>query len=274
MKKLTVILLVAAMVIIPSCKNQNNKKAQKEAEKTEISEKEQLITEELKVNLQNLTESAKRLKKIAFIQKRTDGSFTLTDKEKMVKPEYLLDPALANNLVTLSQKYRAWQMFNVDKVVCDMYDMPVADYDAALQKISIDLNDPALNEFKDADWNDNEALKASLDKFIDAEYESGRAAFMWDSVAASLVEQLFVITQNMDKFLTLFDDQAAADITFNFVCVHEGIMSLIEFYPEMEGLNNALMPLYVINAISVDQLRDQLTELKGEIEVVRAYLLK
>lgn len=165
-------------------------------------------------------------------------------------------------------------MFNVDKVVCDMYDMPVADYDAALQKISIDLNDPALNEFKDADWNDNEALKASLDKFIDAEYESGRAAFMWDSVAASLVEQLFVITQNMDKFLTLFDDQAAADITFNFVCVHEGIMSLIEFYPEMEGLNNALMPLYVINAISVDQLRDQLTELKGEIEVVRAYLLK
>jgi hypothetical protein len=42
----------------------------------------------------------------------------------------------------------------------------------------------------------------------------------------------------------------------------------------MESLNTALEPLYVINAISVDQLKSQLTELKGEIKAVREYLLK
>ena len=47
MKKLTVILLALAVVVLPSCKNQNKKKAAQEAGKTEISENEKLVTEEL-----------------------------------------------------------------------------------------------------------------------------------------------------------------------------------------------------------------------------------
>ena len=71
----------------------------------------------------------------------------------------------------------------------------------------------------------------------------------------------------------MFDDESASEVTYNFVCVHEGIRSLIEFYPEMESLNTILDPLYVINAINVEQLKAQLIELKGEIEVIRTALL-
>ena len=41
----------------------------------------------------------------------------------------------------------------------------------------------------------------------------------------------------------------------------------------MESLNTILDPLYVINAINVEQLKAQLIELKGEIEVIRTALL-
>lgn len=273
MKKITVIILALALVLAPSCKNQKNKKVVKEVEKTEISEKEKNLTEELKANLKNLAESAKQLKTIAFIQKKSDGSFTLTEDEKLVKPDYLVDPTVVDELVTLSQKYRCWTMLGVDKMVCELYDMPVTEYESAIARLIADLNDPAIDSFAGIDWNVDETVKAELDKFVDAEYSAGRAPFMWDAVAASLVEQMYVITRNIDLFMPLFDDQSAADFTYNFVTVHERILDLMEFYPEMENLNDALLPLYVINAITADQLKSQLMELKGEIEIVREFLL-
>lgn len=273
MKKITVIILALTLALAPSCKNQKNKKVVKEVEKTEISEKEKNLTEELKANLKNLAESAKQLKTIAFIQKKSDGSFTLTEDEKLVKPDYLVDPAVVDELVTLSQKYRCWTMLGVDKMVCELYDMPVTEYESAIARLIADLNDPAIDSFAGIDWNVDETVKAELDKFVDAEYSAGRAPFMWDAVAASLVEQMYVITRNIDLFMPLFDDQSAADFTYNFVTVHERILDLMEFYPEMENLNDALLPLYVINAITADQLKSQLMELKGEIEIVREFLL-
>lgn len=273
MKKLTVVILALALLMVPSCKNQNNKKPQKEAEKRELSEKEQLLTEELKANLQNLAQSAKQLRNIAFIQKKDDGSFTLTEKDKLVKPDYLVDPAAVDDLVTLSQKYRCWAMLGVDKMVCELYEMPTTDYEAAIAKLIADINDPAIDSFAGIDWNVDETVKAELDKFVEAEYSAGRAPFMWDAVAASLVEQLYVITRNIDLFMPMFDDQSAADFTYNFVTVHERILDLMEFYPEMENLNEALFPLYVINAVTAEQFKEQLISLKDEIEIVREYLL-
>lgn len=273
MKKATVILLAIAMLAIPSCKNANNKKAENEAaEAAAVSEKEQLVTEELKVNLQNLVESTKQMKSLPFIYS-VNGTLKLSDKEKMVKPDYLIDPAATNDLVTLSQKYRAVAMLSIDKVIAKLYDMPTDDMEAALARISVDVNDEALKDFSEK-VQANKGAGDAISEFCDKEIEAGRANFFWESTAAGLVEQVYVLTMNMDKFLPMFDDQAAADVTYNFVCVHDGIMKMIEFYPEMESLNAALLPLYVINAINVEQLKAQLIELKGEIEVVRALLLK
>lgn len=274
MKKVTVILLAFAMLAIPSCKNaNNNKKAEsKEVETKEISQKEQMVTEELKVNLQNLVESTKQMKSVPFIY-NVNGTIKLSDKEKMVKPDYLVDPASTNDLVTLSQKYRAVAMLSIDKVVAKLYDMPTDDMEAALAKIAVEVNDAALKDFSEK-IQANQGAGDAISEFCDREIEAGRANFFWEATAAGLVEQVYILTKNMDKFLPMFDDQSAADVTYNFVCVHDGIMKMMEFYPEMESLNSALLPLYVINAINVDQLRDQLIELKGEIEVVRAFLLK
>lgn len=271
MKKLTVILLALAVVVLPSCKNQNKKKAAQEAGKTEISEKEKLVTEELKLNIQALGESVGKMKSVPFIYS-SNGAVKLSPQEKLVKPDYLLNPALVADLVTLTQKYRAVAMLSVDKAVSELYDMPVKEYEENIAKVAAEINDEALVEFAEA-LHTNKAAGDAFTKFFDAEVEANRAPFFWEAVSAALVEQLFVCTKNIDKFISMFDDESASEVTYNFVCVHEGIKSLLEFYPEMESLNTILDPLYVINAMNVEQLKMQLIELKGEIEVIRTALL-
>lgn len=273
MKKLALLVLATAIVAIaPSCKNQNKKQAAQEQAKTEISDKERYITEDLKINLGNLLESVSKMKNVPFIS-GSNGEVVLSEQEKMVKPAYLLDPKETDNAVTLVQKYRAVSMLAIDKVVAEMYGMPVAEYEAAIAKLNVEINDPALKDFIEntkANVDAGENIKA----FCDAEISATRANFFWEAVSAALVEQVYVLTQNIEKFMPMFDDQSASDVTYDFITVHEGILSLIEFYPEMESLNTILGPLYVINAINVDQLRSQLEELKGDIENVRAQLLK
>lgn len=270
MKRLPVIILALALVALPSCKNQNKKKANEE-QKKEISQKEQFVTEELKYNLEQLMESTKQMKALPFINNK-EGKVVLSEKEKMVKPEYLLSTDNLGEYVTLTQKYRAVAMLSIDKSIAQLYEMPVTEYEAALTKLTVDVNDPALKEFSDKLAASEDAGEV-ISEFCDKEYEAGRANLFWEAVAAGLIEQVYICTKNIDKFLAAFDDKAASDVTYNFVCVHENIMQLKEFYPEMEALDKVLAPLYVINAITVDQLKEQLIELKGEIEVSRFILM-
>jgi len=273
MKKIVLLVLAAALVVVaPSCKNQNKKQAAQEQAKTEISDKERYVTEDLKINLGNLLESVNKMNTVPFVSGK-NGEVTLSEQEKMVKPTYLIEPKATDNVVTLTQKYRAVSILSIDKLVAEMYEMPTTDYVAAISKLNIEINDPALKEFAE-NTKANVDAGENIKNFCDAEMEAARANFFWEAVAASLVEQVYILTRNIEKFMPMFDDQSASDVTYNFITVHEGILSLIEFYPEMESLNTILSPLYVINAINVDQLRSQLEQLKGDIESVRAQLLK
>lgn len=278
MKTYHVILVAAAlMVVAPSCKNQNKKaKAQEETaaamDETQVSNAEKLLAEDLAINMEKLLESVKQTKGVLPCVKQGTSNVQLTDKEKMVKPDYLFDPAEIDNLQTLVQKYRVFSILAVDKEIARLYDMPVDGYDAAMAKLSADINDPALKAYIEK-VNAGEPAEELLNEFMTKSYKEGRANLYWEAVSAMLVETVYVASRNINKFIGIFDDQSASDVTYNFICVHEGINSLIQFHPEMESLNEILGPLYVINAINVQQLKDQLIELKGEIAVVRAVLV-
>lgn len=273
MKKLAVIALAALVLLAPSCKNQNKKTAQ-EAEPVDLSSQEAILKADLQVNLENLMESAKKMKPLPFVSASKEGKITLSNKEKAVKPDFLLNGAVVNDLVTLSQKYRACAMLGADLVVANLYEMPATDIKDGIAKALVDISDPALEIFAATPWGSTEDASLALEALLKDEYEADRANFFWESAAASMVEQLYIVTRDIDKFMPMFDDESAADVTFNFICVHEGIMSLMDVYPELQSLNTVMEPLYVINAISAEQLKEQLTTLKGSIEGAREALLK
>jgi len=274
MKRLAFLLIaLATLAVIPSCKNQNKKAAEAAAkEEQELTAEEKYMYADFKINVTNLVESTKALKPVPFVSTE-GGTVKLSEKEKKAKPNYLLDPACADNLVELSKKYRAIAMLAIDQTIAELYGMSTTDYQNAMSRLSVEINDPALTAFADR-VKANEPVGDAVSKFFDEELEAERANFFWEALAAASVEQIYICTQNINKFMPMFDDQSAADVTYNFLLVRDGFESFIKYYPEMESLNKVIAPLYVIDAISVEQLKNELIELKGEIEVIRALMLK
>ncbi len=268
MKKISVLMTIAAVSLcLLSCGNKSKKAAQTAQETKSQVEVQQ--EEYIKMQLDSLAAELLRLKPLDFVKKTNDGNIALTDKEKQVKPDYLINATAINDLQTLSQKYRAATLIYVDKEVATLYEMPVADYDAALTKLYLDINDPKIKEIFSAD-DPTESFKA----FYDACKENGRLHYFWDVAAAAIVEHTFIASQNSEKFLASFDDESASEVTLQIALLTIAMDDLAEINPEYKEINEAIKPLGVINAISVDQFKEQLEQVKDQVSASRATLIK
>lgn len=270
MKKL--ILSVATIALLASCNGGVQKAQVAEVEEVKSFEQEQ-IEAGIKMHVDSLAALYNRKDGVPFLAGLKDGTIILSDEEKQVKPEYLIDPASTNELVTLSQKYRAVAVLDMDALVAEAHDMGTEDYDAAKARLIVDINDPAFDTFVkgiSGDVSRSDAFTA----FYDAENEAGRINFFWETCTAAFVEQLFLLTQHPDKFIDCFTDQDAADFTYRLILILDGLNNLKDYAPELEELNTAVQPLNALNAITVDQLRDQVTEMKSQIAEVRNNILK
>lgn len=267
MKKITLLLAAATMVLVCACGNNQNKKKKSESKETTVEE--QYLRADLKIKMDSLVKEMSQLSTPGTIDIQ-NGKLTLSDKEKKRKPDYLLPVSKADEAVTLNEKYRALAMLSVDMNIAKLYDMPVDDYKQAIAKLLVDINNPALNV---TEGQSDETPGVKIQRLYEESVKNETINLFWEAIVAGTVEQLFIITNNIDKFMPCFDDNSASEVTYRFVLVHEAITSLIPYHPELEQLQTILKPLEVINATTVAQLRDQLLELKGAIDAARNQLL-
>ena len=82
------------------------------------------------------------------------------------------------------------------------------------------------------------------------------------------------MTQNTEKFITVFDDESASNVTYRIALLIDAIDRLSEYDPDIEPIAAAISPLNTLNAISVDQLKSQITEAKTQIIEARKALVK
>lgn len=270
MKKL--VLSLATVALLASCVNNNNKPNVTETEEVKSFEQEQ-IEATIKVQVDSLASLYSNMDDSPVMVALKSGQILLTDEEKQVKPDYLLAAEAANDLVTLSQKYRAVGIYSIDEFVAESYEMPTEELIASRSRLIVDLNDPAFDLFVKESYTDSTFAK-TFEEFYNAEEESGRINFFWETATSAFVEQIFILTQNPDKYLAAFDDQKAADFTYRLIILQDALERLQEYAPELKELCTSIDPLKDLNAISVDQLRDQVTKLKAEITEVRNSLLK
>lgn len=265
MKKLTILSVAFAAIVFAACGG--NKSAQNTEEPVEKSFEQTQIEASIKMHLDSISSEIAKLKKLPIVA--SDGTIKLTDAEKQVKPDYLMDPAVADNAQTLAEKYRILSALEVDKEIAKLYDMPVEDYDKAITKLATDINDPSFEAIKDAS-----TIFETTQELYDAMNQNSRINFFWQIVATSVVEQLFVTTQNSEKFLAAFDDDAAANITYRIVLLKDAIDRLTEYDSELAPVAEAIEPLSVLNATNVAELKGQLEEAKEKIATAREALLQ
>jgi hypothetical protein len=268
MKKLTFFAIALAAMSFAAC---GNKSAQTTQETDSVkSFEQQQIEASIKMHIDSISSELGKLKQFPFLQEGSDGTLGLTKEEKQVKPDYLLNPSVAENATTLAEKYRVLSALDIDKRVAKLYEMPTDDFDKAIAKLAADINDPSFKILDDGSGTVSETTSA----LYDAMEENGRINFFWQLAAASLVEQLYVTSENSDKFLSVFDDDAAANVTFRVVLVIDALNRLSEYDPDVKPVADAVATLDVLNATTVSELKSQLAEAKEKITAARSALVK
>ena len=263
MKKLAIALAIC--LAVTSCFNRQKSK-NTEPVKTEA---EQMAEAVVKLQLDSIAAEIGKLKPVGLIECVRNGEIILTDSEKAVKPDYLADPAYAKDLQTLAQKYRAVAILGVDAEIAKLYEMPTAGYDAALTKLYADINDSAIKEF-----NESPNLQVAIEKSYETSKANGREYFFWEAATAALIEQAYIASRNIDKFIVAFDDESASSFSYNVILLTEAINKLASLNAEYVKLNESLKPLYKINAINLEQFREQLESVKDEIVPARQALME
>ncbi len=267
MKKITLVLMACAMVALSSCGNRKKSAA------PETSAEDSFEIQQLEANLQAQLDSIASLfnnTRNPLIASLKNGNVVLSEAEKEVKPAYLIDPETTAGLTTLAQKYRAIAMLQFDAEVAGLYDMSKEPFNSSRDKLALDINDPALKKFvKDVDGIGNEALNG----LYDDEVKNGRICLFWEMTGAFTIESLYVMSQNIDKFTEGMTDADAESLTYRLFLAKYCTDQLVAFYPEMESLSKALAPLDVLNAMSMAEFKQQLAEMKGQLEIIRNALL-
>jgi hypothetical protein len=265
MKKFSV--LAIAAILFAACGGQKNAQNTESADSLKSFEQQQ-IEASIKMHIDSIAADLGKLKQLPFVQEN-NGGITLTKEEKQVKPDYLLPASAAEEATTLAEKYRILSALNVDRKIAALYEMPVEDYDKAITKLIADINDPSFKAIDDA----NTVFETSTTLY-DAMDENGRVNFFWQLAAAALVEELYVMNQNTDKFLSTFTDEAVSEVTFRIVVILDAINRLTEYDADIKPVAEALAPLEVLNATSVAEMKAQLAEAKDKINAARKALLK
>lgn len=285
MKKITKIFTIAmfcaAAIVCASCGG--NKKSNKTGEPKVKSEAEMQTETLIKIHLDSLGrdlvtigttldkngQEVLNTGSVGVVDGIKAGKVQLTEKELQLKPEYLADPSYVNNLQTLSQKYRAIAILAVDKEVAKLYEMPTEDYDKSLVKLYAEINDSALKTFITSD-----DYVESIDKFYTSSIENERQNLFWDAVCAGIIEELYIATQNADKFLAGFTDESASNFAYHITLLSIAIEDLATINPEYTELYNSLKPLEKITSIDLATFKKDILSAKADTEASRANLMK
>lgn len=266
MKKLSFFAVALAAMAFAACGGNKSAQTEENSDSLVVFEQQQ-IEAAIKMNFDSLAAEVARLKQLPVVQK--NGMIVLTDEEKQVRPHYLLDLSVAEEAMTLAEQYRVLSALEVDKEVAALYDLPMEGYDKAIAKLVADINDPSFKVL-DSEYS----IYESSQMLYDAMNENGRINFYWQIVSASLVEQLYIISQNADKFLASFDDDAASNVSLRIVLIQDAINRLTEYDPELLPVAEAIDPLVVINATTVDEFKKQIVEAGDQIAQARQALIE
>ena len=268
MKKLSILAATFAAIVFAACGNKTAQNAESAESVVKSFEQEQ-IEASIKMHVDSLASEIGKLKMVPFLQSDGNGGIKLTKEELQVKPDYLLDPAVAENAAVLTEKYRLLSALDIDRRAAKLYEMPTEDYDKAITKLAADINDPSF-KILDSEGSVSETTQILYDEME----KNGRLNYFWQLAASSLVEQLYLANQNSDKYLSTFTDEAAAGTTFRVVLILDALKRLAQYDPEIVPVSEALNPLEVLNATTVSELKSQLAEAKDKIIAARAALIK
>lgn len=241
-----------------------------------LAESENIELQESVVNhLDSLADILCDSTQLASIHSIFDANaMKLTDEQKMVKPDYLLENKDFESLVTLSEKYRAHAMAMVDSRVVKLYDLDSSsDYVAFVDRLQADIADKAFEEMK-AKGHEDFFKPETYVQLYNTMKDAGRLQYFYESTTAMVVETLYILTKNNKAIVSQLTDEQTQALVRHLSVVTEATGLLAQSNPTLNKSAKLLSNLSSINASTTSELIDQLATVQNEIGTLRILMLK
>jgi len=172
-------------------------------------------------------------------------NLVLSDEEKLVKPDYLLETGLAPTFLTKRHKTAALAYYLVDYLVKTAYEMPLGESREVISKLSADINYPI-----DMDNLQYDITAPESNGIIDA-YNTLKARdeldLFWKFQFAFLKEVEYLFTMNPELYLSKLNDeqlQATTDYwnyfadALNILAEYDQEIAMMVEISNPDGLSN------------------------------------
>jgi len=206
-------------------------------------------------------------------------NYELTEEEKMVKPDYLLDPSFASTLVTKSQKVNALAIFLTDLTVRKIYDMPLDETKEVIAKLAVEINHPIdINVSSDFEIPISEKIK----KEYEACKERGDLDYFWQFQYATIAEVSYVLSQNPELFFSKITEDQMDGFQKRWVKILGALIELAQYDETMSDIYSKFQSTRVSKSVedakiifaSMDAIKDTYSSNKDKFTNMRNALLQ
>lgn len=237
-----IIILAVSVVMFASCKN--NKRAETNEDTAEVVETaKKILADDVLATIDEFGEIY--IDECGNFDIQEFIASNLTDEEKMIKPDYLLDPAQTRSLVTKSQKFAALAILVSERTIRTAYDMPKEETVEAIIHLAADLNYPLhYEELKD--------LKTSekIRRLYEVCKAKGELTYFWQLNSAFMTEFLYLIVCNPELFLNNLTDEQWSSFKKRYDSFLHTVRVLADYDEEMASVMNIINET---NCVSSDE---------------------
>jgi len=216
---ITLVAICSAMMV--SCKNTKSNEPTSE----EIQAQKAALADSVLALIDNISNQ--------YITLSDSGDFIyyteLSDEEKIVKPDYLLDLGEADNFINQNQKENALAIYYVEYFVRLVYDMPTDEAKEVIAKLAADVNYPSGIDVYSYDRTNSEVATDIYNAFK----ERGEVDVYWQYVNALLDETAYLLAKN-PVFLEKASEEQYAALYKEFECLASAIQILAPYDEEMK----------------------------------------
>lgn len=173
-----------------------------------------------------------------------------------------------DNITNDMCKLRLMGALDVNRSIAKKIGIPTNVFDNKIATLIDEIDYPSLRSFS------NKGMFPYLSYDLYKRMKSdGKINYYWQIAAATLVEQLYLTSQNYKKIIKNVDDYDVANLTFRIVLTLDAVYRLAQYDPELRIIAQAITPLELFNATSVNEFKSQIVQAKEHINSARRILL-
>jgi len=220
---------MASALLAASCKNNRNTAQSQEPALEEIQAQKQAIADSVLAKIDALYDSFS-----SYTEQSMDlQKIILTDQEKLVKPDYLLDPSVVAGLVTKSQKINALAILYADLPVRIIYGMEIDGTKQAIGKLVAELGFP-IGAKGPGETSASEMIRNDYNEFK----RKGDLSSFWQFQHTRLVEVNYILANSANLFMDKIPEPELQAFRNSWMTIRSAIGELAKYDEEMALIND------------------------------------